>query len=385
VAVYPTVAPNTTLAAIQQKVRRLTRTPSEAQLTTDDLNNYINTFVVYDFPEILRTFNLRTEFTFYTNPGQDVYPTDIASLLGVTTNPLYDFQNKYITVHPPVYISGYNSLFSQDRQQFFGIYPIVRSIQKLNQTGDGVTVKFTGVIPSSQNNFTSTPVNNQSVYLLQNNVLFDSVDSNGNGLSMIDVPVMNTATGNPTINGNLYVPGTEPNVNNTNGNTILPTVIDPNNTINYFTGAFTVTFTAAPGPGITINSQTVPSIATIPQSLLFHNNEFTVRPVPDQPYPVNIEVYANPIRLLQTTSNPTLNEYWQFISFGCAKKIFEDRMDMDSVQLIMPEFRRQENLCLRRTIVQYTNERTATIYTEQANGVGGSGWGGGGPGWGGGY
>jgi hypothetical protein len=381
VATYPTNPPGTTLAAIQQKVRRLTRTPSEAQLTTDDLNNYINTFVVYDFPEILRTFNLRTEFTFYTNPGQDVYPTDTDSFIGAAFNPLYDFQNKYLTVHPPIYISGYNSLFSQDREQFFGIYPITRSIQSIGVSGDGLTVTFTGVIPSSQNNFASTPVNNQAIYLLQNQVMFDSVDSSGNGLSMIDVPVMNTATGNPTINGNLYVPGLQPTADDGN----LPTIITPGNTINYFTGAFTVTFPTAPGSGIPINSQTVPSIASLPQALLYHNNQFTVRPVPDQPYPVNIEVYANPIRLFQTTSNPELNEYWQFIAYGAAKKIFEDRLDMDSVQLILPEFRRQENMCLRRTIVQYTNERTATIYTEQTNGVGGTGWGGGGPGWGGGF
>src|SRR6202158_3665681 len=97
-------SPNNTLSAIETKVRRLTRSPSTAQLSQADLDNYINTFVVYDFPEQLRTFNLRTQFTFYTNPGQDVYPTDIDSFGGVTTNPLYNFQNLYLTVHPPFYV-----------------------------------------------------------------------------------------------------------------------------------------------------------------------------------------------------------------------------------------------------------------------------------------
>ena len=115
----------------------------------------------------------------------------------------------------------------------------------------------------------------------------------------------------------------------------------------------------------------------MPQAMLFHNNTITLRPVPDQPYQINFEVYARPAQLLQTTSVPELEEYWQYLSYGCAKKIFEDRMDMDSVQLIMPEFKKQEALVQRRTIVQYTNERVATIYTEQTGlaSANNNGWG----------
>jgi len=132
------------LTQIQSKVRRLTRSPSEAQLTTQDLNNYINTFVVYDFPEHLRTFNLRTNFTFFTNPGQDVYPTDIASFGIAINNPLYNFQNLILTIHPPVYIAGFQSFFSQSPEQFFGIYPKVNSIALIGTSGDGITTTFTG-------------------------------------------------------------------------------------------------------------------------------------------------------------------------------------------------------------------------------------------------
>src|SRR5215475_2862809 len=106
--------PTSTLQAIQTKVRRLTRSPSQAQLTDADLQNYINTFVVYDFPEHLRTFNLRTTYSFVCNSFQDVYPTDTASFVGVTTNPLYFFQNKYLTVHPPFYIAGYQAYYTQN-------------------------------------------------------------------------------------------------------------------------------------------------------------------------------------------------------------------------------------------------------------------------------
>jgi hypothetical protein len=126
--------------------------------------------------------------------------------------------------------------------------------------------------------------------------------------------------------------------------------------------------------------QCVPVVTALPQALLYYDNTFFLRPVPDQPYNINFEAYIRPTFLMETTDNPQLNEWWQYIAYGAAKKIFEDRMDMDSVQMIMPEYKKQETLCLRRTLVQLSNERTGTIYTEQTSfgpGNGQWGWGGG--------
>lgn len=363
-----TIAPTTTLQAIQTKVRRLTRSPSQAQLTDVDLQNYINTFVVYDFPEHLRMFNQRTTYTFISSPGQDEYPTDIASFAGVTTNPLYDFQNKYLTMHDPVYIAGYQSYFTQSREQFYGIYPLTNSIQSTQIFGNGITQTFSG------NLHTILGQPGGGAVLLRKNVLFSAVDTNGNGLSLIDVPLVSLTTGNQTIEGNLYVPENQP--------TIPPTTaaFDANNFINYVTGQFTITFPAPPRANHPIFSQTVPVMTGLPQALLFYDNTFYLRPVPAYPHTINFECYMRPTYILDTTANPQLNEWWQYIAYGAAKKIFEDRMDIDSVQMIMPEYRKQENLCLRRTLVQYTNERTSTIYTEQTqlnSGNNGFGFGGG--------
>ncbi len=219
----------------------------------------------------------------------------------------------------------------------------------------------------------------QQICLLQNNVLFDSVAVDNSGLSLADVPVLNTATGNPSTIGNLYDPNsaayaaakiTPPTV-------AFSTPFAPGTgIINYVTGAYTINFSSAPGAGRTINSQTVPQAVSMPQSLLFYDNTFILRPVPDQPYGVNFEAYIRPTELLDAGQSPQLEEWWQYISYGAAKKVFEDRMDVESVALIMPEYKKQENLCLRRTIVQYTNERTATIYTGQtSNSPGWNGWG----------
>lgn len=334
----PINPPNSTLAAIQQKVRRLTRSPSQSQITDDDLNNYINTFVVYDFPEQLRTFQLRRPFKFWCNPFQDVYVTDTSL---PTTDPLYNFQNKYITVHPPVYVAGFQAFYTQSRTQFFGVYPFVNSISSIGQVGNGVTTAFAGSIQNSN----GAPV-------LQGNVLFDSIGTTGQGLALIDIA-------NIPFDGNgiLVVPGTTASLG----------------TINYITGAFSFNFPSAPASGAPINSQVYVYQPAMPMAVLYYNNQFTLRPVPDQPYQINLEVYARPTYLMEENSQPELEEQWQYIAYGAAKKIFEDRMDMDSVQMIMPEFKTQERLCLRRTIVQNTNERVSTIYTENVT-WGFNGW-----------
>ena len=104
--------------------------------------------------------------------------------------------------------------------------------------------------------------------------------------------------------------------------------------------------------------------------MLYYNDTFTLRPVPDQAYRVQMEVYVRPTELLSSSQSPELSEWWQYIAYLASKKIFEDRMDLESVQQILPELRKQECLILRRTIVQQTNQRTSTVYSEQTGAAG---------------
>ncbi len=364
----------TSLAAIRNKIRLITRSLSEAQLSTAQLDQYINTYVLYDFPETLRLFNLKSTFTFYTLPFIDTYSTSNVS------SPLYNFENKYLTTDSPIYIAGYNALFSQSREEFYGIYPIVNSIANIGTTGNGTTTSFSGFINTSQayipNNST------QLMTLLQNNVLFSSIDANANGLAMADSPILDVVTGNPTHYGLLYNALAYDNqpynaITNPNGFPVLsltapyPSAVGfpSTNYINYLTGQYVVTFPTAPASGVTINSQTVPVNPAIPQALLFYDGAFVVRPVPDQSYRVDMEVWVQPTELLAANQSPDLQEWWQLIAWNAAKKIFEDRMDYDSINLIMPSLKEQEELVLRRTIVQNTTQRVMTIYSNQ-NGVG---------------
>jgi hypothetical protein len=320
-----------TLANIRTKVRRLTRSPSVSQITDPNIDNYINTFVLYDFPEQLRTFALRKTLTFYTQPYVDTYST-VAAPSG---DALYNFKNKYSSVHPPIYIAGYSAFFSQSREQFFGIYPKITSMVQV-ATGDNILTNFTGTL-------TGVPV-------LPNEVLFTSIDQFNNGLGLKDNGLGDIVN----LDGTATVPAS---------------------TIDYVTGVYDINFSSAPDVDTPIYSQTVPYVAARPLAVLYYGNEFTLRPVPNSVYAVSMEVFIRPTELLNGTDIPELARWWQYIAYGASKKIFEDRMDQESVMAIMPEFKSQERIALRSTLVQYSNERTATIYTEQTAGPTNSGWG----------
>lgn len=331
-----------TLAQIRILVRQLTRSPSASQITDAEIDNYVNTFVLYDFPEHLRMFYLRTTLTFYTTPYVDTYSTNTTT----PTDPLYNFKNLYITTHAPVLIAGAQAYFTSSREQFFGIYPMYNSITSVG-TGDGVRTYWAGVVPGAP--------------FLSSNITISSVDINNNGLVISDTP-------SDPQNGEFYTPN-EPH---------SPATI--RGQINYPSGTYAFRFPVAPKVGADISFMRVPYVLARPAGVLFYDGTFTLRPVPDNCYPVNLEVYKRPSEFLAIGQMPELSEWWQYVGYGAAKKVLERRMDPDSVQIIMPEFKKQETLILRRSLVQQSNERTATVYTEQSS-IGtignGLGWGGG--------
>jgi hypothetical protein len=345
------------LQTIRTKVRRLTRSLSPSQLTDAQINEYINTFVLYDFPEHLRLANLRETFSFYTTPYVDTYDTVTAPV----QSPLYDFKNRYITVHPPVYIAGYQSWFCEDRTAFFGTYPQINSIAKTSVVGNGaIGQAITFTINTQQANTTGVSI---TTCILKNSVVITTVDALQNALTLIDVPrVLDAVTGDLI----------EPNF----AGTILGTINYLNGQVNIPNGFNLQGVQAAALNGAPIYSETVLVQPSLPQALLFYDGKFVVRPVPDKAYKINMEVYVQPAALLADTQNPKLKEWWQYIAYGSSIKVFQDRQDYESVKAIMPEFTNQMDLIQRRTIVQQTSQRSSTIYTEQIGAAGayGPGW-----------
>lgn len=312
-----------TLEAIRTKVRRITLSPSPSQLSNADIDEYVNTFYLYDFPEHLRLFTNLVPFKFYTATNQDVYETNSDTLTAI--NQLSNFKNRVVSVHPPFYIDGEPAFFSQSPAEFFGIYPQNKLIETIG-IGDGATTAFSG-------DLSNIPVQPGSI-------------------SFVSI----SGTANPK------------NLNIVSANTIgvaLDTLTgDGTGSVNYLTGGYNFTYSFPPGDGKEINVHYSPYKLSRPQAVMYYANKFTVRPIPDSVYEVSFQVQRTLTDLIAGSDVPELDQWWQYLAYGASKKIFEDRSDIDSVQQLMPEFKQQERLVNRRSLVQNSNERVATIYTE---------------------
>jgi len=319
-----------TLAQIRTKVRRLTRSPSTSQLTNGQIDDYVNTFVLYDFPE----FTVDNKLVFFVMPNVDRYTTNEVN----DEDPLYNFKNVYLSVQPPVYVGGEQVAFSQSREVFYRQYPEYEYEENVG-TGDNATVTFSGTL--------------SNVPVLARTISFSSADEDGQGIVLKDVPQFDGVTGQQTQTGDLVDPDSSAS----------------SGVINYLTGVYSFTFPIAPGTGEDVIAQSYRYTVAKPRMCLYEDRTFKFRPVLDKVYRVEIDAFKRPTELLDATDEPDIAQWWQYIAYGAAKKVFEDRMDVESTQAIMPEFMRQRSLVLQRLVVQQSSERTATIYTERGAGL----------------
>jgi hypothetical protein len=72
---------------------------------------------------------------------------------------------------------------------------------------------------------------------------------------------------------------------------------------------------------------------------------------------------------------PELNEWWELIATGAAKKIYEDRLDFDGVALMEKMLQEKYQLAYTRTYAQLGKQRMNTIFAEQNTINYGAGWG----------
>lgn len=316
-----------TLTAIRTKVRRLTRSPSSSQLTNDQIDDYVNTFVLYDFPE----FTVDNKLVFFLMPNVDVYETNTVN----EDDPLFNFKNVFLSITSPIYVAGQKVAFSQSREQFFDQYNQNETSETI-ALGDSVTTLYSGAL-------SGTPV-------LPRKVSFSSIDANGDGIVLSDVPQVDGTTGIISTIGDLVEPDSSVSVG----------------TISYLTGAYSLTFPVAPGTSEDVVAQTYIYATGRPNAVMFEDHQFTFRPVPDKTYRVEVDAFKRPTELLSGSDEPDIAQWWQYIAYGAAKKVFEDRMDVESVEAVMPEFLRQRSLVLQKLVVQQSSERTATIYSNNS-------------------
>ncbi len=355
------IAPaDSTIVAIRKKIRRLTASASEAALSTTDIDQYINTFYSQDFPYGIKIDQMRSVYTFFTEPYRDRYPMDVNYNQGVRA---------------PMYVEGIQGSFYKDRQQFYALWPRFPTLfHPIN--GDGVTTAFAFTIPAP---------------FLSREVVLGGVDVNGNPITVNDdgngnlqlqvpnpvtsVPVQfNPPITNPAIPGMKNLNTANPGLNNVNTQTLDPfSVPYPGGigTVNYVSGVFAINFPVAPAAGTQMTLWISQYQTGRPYSLLYWNNEITIRPVPKLIHKIEVETFLTPCQFMEITDVPILNQWWQYIAIGAAIKVLEDRQDMDGVQNLSILFDRQEGLVLERQGVEELFTPNTTIFNSVTPAVGG--------------
>lgn len=369
---------NSTYSMIEQKVRRLTASASNASLTSAQIQQYVNTFYNQDFPYAIKIDQQRSVYKFLTIPNVDRYPVDVNNLQGFRS---------------PVYFEGIQGNFFKNRDQLYNLYPrYPTQFQPIG--GDGITTSFTFTLFGNNQN----PFPQPNFGILSTQLVIGGIDKNGNAIRIIDdggAVVNSFGIGSNTTTGNLLFI----NQNNVGNNVYLdasnnqqpaipplsplpvpspPSPLTPQycGTVNYVTTNITVTFPVAPAAGTMINVWAAQYQVGRPYNLLFWNNEFTIRPVPDNVYLCEVEAYQTPAQFMNTTDNPVLNQWWQYIAYGAAREILRDRQDMEGVANLEEGFMRQEGLVLERQAVEEIQQPNITLFNTTQTGYGyGTGWG----------
>lgn len=281
---------------MDSKFRAVTGTPSTDQLSSAQVGVYLNNAYVYVMPFELKEQIQNQFLEFKTTPGTDVYT----------------FPSGYFTDQPGAYADGFPLIFYQDPDIFFQDWPQQYAVDNI-ATGDGSTVTFTGGLQNP-------PVIIGTLFITSDDPtgFQQVVQDQGNGL----------LTGNGT------------------------------GTINYFTGAYSVTFNTAPAASAQIYAKYQGYAANRPQGVLFFNNQFTFRPVPDQAYAILMQGYITPVLLVNPSDTPLQPEWGPVIVYNAALERFSDTGDTENYDRYYPIFKRYENVALGRTIQQYTPEQS---------------------------
>jgi len=413
------VAPaNSTVAFIRTTIRELCGAPGESQLTTAYIDQTLNNFYTTDFPYAIKLDQMRSVYTFYTQPNIDRYPLDVNYNQGVRT---------------PMYVDGIQGNFFKDRSEFYAIWPrfptkfqrgqssLTAGISSITQAilavvtsaahglSTGNTVYITGVegMTELNGNSYSVTVINANTYsiavdstaftayvsggtwyltpilfsfmlpgpLLSKEVVIGGVDIEGvsfaiadNGEGDLQLQSPNAVVSVPLQTTNPAVPGMY------NRNTRNPGLINVTNvgTVDYVTGqmAFTNPLPLQVGTQLTIfATQYQPGR---PLSMLFWNNEFTLRPVPKLIHKVEIETYLTPVQFMLSTDNPILNQWAQYLAYGVSAEILRRRQDMAGLANVMEGFRRQEALVLERQATEEIGQRNSTLFSGSTPSVNGN-------------
>jgi hypothetical protein len=299
-----------TLAEIRSKVRQVTGRKSSTELSIAQLDEYINKYFQYTFPAEVKLERFHTYYEFLTEANVQSYTIPTG----------------YVNFEPIATIDRLSLLWYQDPDSFYENNPENIGRQTIG-TGDGATVTFTG----TAGNF---PVLPGSTVVTDNVETFQDTNTT-------------YTTANVTLVGSLGGSGT----------------------INYATGAVSVTFVTAPASGDNVTFSYIQYQAGRPTAVLLYNNQFTFFPVPDTAYRFRSKAYANTLVttaaganapfFTDATDRPLLDEWGPAIAYGAARDIHADLGEIELYSQVTALYKEQLGYILRRTSQNLLNTRAS--------------------------
>lgn len=339
------------LQDIIEKIREVSASGNSLQVTDSKIIKYINSYYLYDLPNDLRNIKLKDTYTFNTIQGVDTYP--------------FDFDH-WSTIEAPVYCGKIQIPLFQDKQSFYRYNFNSQQLETLDY-GDGTTGPYAGttnaypIIKSTNNNpMVSTATSNTNVFPAGYPPTFSINNISRQQNILISA---NTAT------SSLHV--TDDGAGNLIGDCVA------GGTIDYETGdVANLTFTSVVPGGNTINIQYIQAVEGQPYTILFFQNTFVLRPVPDQAYTIEMTAYRQPSQALLGTNSittPNLDGrpeemfWWELIAFGVAKKLYQDRLDTDGVAMMDAFLQEKISEARTRTYSQLGSRQINTIFRDETN------------------
>lgn len=317
------VQPN--LINIILKVRKYVAAPTPQQLSDSDIIDAINTYYLWNLPANLKLLSLEKRVAFYTQSNVDVYAFD--------TDAYYDVQ-------PAMYVAGYRTQYLQDPAEFFRVWPKLKYKQQF-ETGDTSVGPFNGTL-------TGVPFLRSFSGNSETEILISCLDVNNENMVLVDNPTSITT-------GDLIIPG--------------DTSVSYG-TINYITGAVSnLIFPNGTLSGAPVEAQTTPYVAARPQTCLFFQNQFTLRPVPSDSFEVVYTAIVKPTEFLSTnpTAEPEIQEWWELLAVGAARIILQERLDENQLAVLERIYDEKLRNVERRTLTQLGNQRGPTIFSSPPN------------------
>ena len=338
-----------TLQDIIEKIQVVGAAGNSDQVTTDKIIKYINSFYLYDLPNEFRNLKLEDVYTFNTIQNVDTYP--------------FDFDH-WETVQAPAYCGKMPMVLFQNKASFYGYNWNSQQLQNF-PIGDGTAGPYTFTV---QNYPITASVNNNPMAdtQLSSTQIFPAgypptfTENNISRIQNILISA-NTAT------SSLHV--TDDGAGNLIGDCLA------GGTINYLTGVVAgLTFTQSVPSGNNVTIQYLQSVQGQPFVILFFQNQFVVRPVPDQAYTIEITAYRRPSQaLLGTTSlqSPNLSgrpeqlDWWELIAFGVAKKLYQDSLDDVGASLMQKYYDEKLSGCNTRSYSQLGKRQSNTMFRDE--------------------